>query len=92
MAAVEGALADRVDQVERLDHGARRQQLDLEFAAGHVVDLLDEVARELVKNILGGPGALPTHRHGALRLDDGREAHRRGTHGGGACTAHELAS
>src|SRR2546430_1968527 len=52
--------------------GARRQHLDLEVAAGHVVHLLGVVQRIFVEDVLRWPGALPAHADRALRLDDGR--------------------
>jgi len=62
MAAVEGALADRIHHVEGLDDRAGRQHLDLEVAARHVVHFLRVVERVFVEDVLGRPGALPAHR------------------------------
>ena len=70
--AVEHALGDRVEQLERRHHGAGGQHLDLEVAAGHVVDLLAEVVGVFVEDVLRRPGALPAHADRALRLDDVR--------------------
>ena len=78
VAAIQRSLADRVEQLEGLDHRAGRQHLDLQLAAGHLVDLLGEVQRVFVEDVLGRPGRLPAH--GDRRLGDGdhREAgHRR---------------
>ena len=61
MAAVERALRDGVEQPECRNHGAGRQHLDLEVAAGHVVDLLGVVLREFVEDVLRRPGRLPAH-------------------------------
>ena len=71
VAAVERALGHRFEQAEGRHHGAGRQHLDLEIAAGHVVDLLGEVERVFVEDVLRRPGALPAHADRALRLDDG---------------------
>src|SRR6266542_3708456 len=57
MATVERALRHGVDQAEGRDHRAGRQHVDLEVAAGHVVDLLGEVERVLVEDVLLRPGA-----------------------------------
>ena len=76
--AVERALRHGVEQPEGRHHRARRQHLDLEVAAGHVVDLLGEVERVLVEDVLLRPRALPAHRDRPLRLGDHREAERRG--------------
>ena len=70
VAAVERALRHRVEQAEGRHHGAGRQHLDLEVAAGHVVDLLGEVERVFVEDVLGRPGALPAHADRALRARD----------------------
>ena len=72
MAAVEGAFRDRIEQAKRRHHGAGRKHLDLEVAAGHVVDLLGVILGVFVENILGRPGALPAHADRALRAGDGR--------------------
>ncbi len=61
VAAVEQTLGDGVEQLERRNDGAGRKHLDLEVAAGHVVDLLGVVDRELVEDVLGRPRALPAH-------------------------------
>ena len=45
--AVEHALGDRIEQLERRHHGAGGQHFDLEIAAGHVVDLLGEVVARI---------------------------------------------
>ena len=71
VAAVERALGHRLEQAEGRHDGAGRQHLDLEIAAGHVVDLLGEVERVLVEDVLRRPGALPAHADRTLRLDDG---------------------
>ena len=76
MATVERALRDRVEQAEGRHDRAGRQHLDHEVAAGHVVDLLGEVLRVLVKDVLGRPGALPAHVDWRLRLDHARRRHR----------------
>ena len=78
VAAVEHALGDGVEQLEGRHDGAGGQHFDLEIAAGHIVDLLGEVVGVLVEDILRGPGALPAHADGALRLDDGRRGNRSG--------------
>ena len=70
MTAVEGALRHGIEQAEGGDYGARRQHLDFQVAARHLVDLLGVVEGELVKDILLRPGALPAHRGNPLRLDD----------------------
>ena len=81
--AVERALGHGVEQPEGRDDRARRQHLDLEVAARHVVDLLGEVERVLVEDVLLRPRALPAHGDGPLRLGDHREAE-----GGGAGRRH----
>ena len=58
VAAVQRALGHRVEQAEGRHHRAGGQDLDLQFAAGHVVDLLGEVERVLVEDVLRRPGAL----------------------------------
>ncbi len=90
VAAIERAFRNGVEQVERGNDGAGGQDLDLQVAAGHVVDLPGEVGRVLVENVLRRPGALPTHRDRALRLDDHREGQRSCTCGGSR--ADELAA
>jgi len=44
-AAVEGSFRNGIDQSERGHHGAGGKHLDLEVAAGHVVDQLGVVQR-----------------------------------------------
>ena len=87
VAAVERALRHGVEQAEGGNDGAGGQHLDLEIAAGHVVDLLGEVERVLVEDVLRRPGALPAHGDRArLPLGDHREPERRaggGNAGGG---------
>ena len=67
VAAVERALVDRVEQLERRHHRAGGQHLDLQAAAGHVVDLLGEVLRVLVEDVLRRPGALEAQAGGLRR-------------------------
>ena len=93
MAAVERPLRHRVDQAEGRHHCAGGQHLDLEVAAGHVVDLLRVVERELVEDVLRRPGALPAHRDRAgLALRDHRKAERRAGGGGAGRGLQELAA
>src|SRR5512144_2943720 len=77
MAAVEHALGDRVEQLERRHDRTRRQHFDLQVAAGHIVDPLAEVEGVFVEDVLRGPCALPAHADWALRLDDRRGGYRR---------------
>src|SRR5690606_35253328 len=79
VAAVQGPLADRIDQVESLDHRSGRQHFDLQIAAGHVVHLGGEVHGVFVEDVLRRPGALPAHGNGSLRLHHRGESERRGT-------------
>ena len=72
VAAVERALRHGIDQPERRHHGAGRKHLDLEVAAGHVVDRLGVVERVFVEDILRRPRALEAHGDRPLRLDDAR--------------------
>ena len=72
VAAVEHALRHRVEQAECRHHGAGRKHLDLEVAAGHVVDPLAEVERVFVEDVLRRPRALEAHADRPLRLDDAR--------------------
>ena len=74
MSPVEGALRHRVEHAEGRHHRAGGQHLDLQVATGHLVDLFGVVERELVKDVLLRPGALPAHRGNPLRLDDCRKA------------------
>jgi len=55
VAAVERAFGDGIDQPERGHHGARGQYLDLEIAAGHLVDRLGIVERVFVEDVLRRP-------------------------------------
>ena len=64
VAAVERALVHRVEQLEGRHHRAGGQHLDLQPAAGHVVDLLGEVGGVLVEDVLGRPGALEAQADG----------------------------
>ena len=82
VAAVERALGDRVEQAERRHDRAGGQHLDLEVAAGHVVDLLRVVERVLVEDVLRRPRRLPAHarsgRSGPWRSSGSRASrHRR---------------
>ena len=70
VAAVERALRYRIEQAEGGHHRAGRQHLDLEIAAGHVVDLLGVVEGVFVEDVLGRPGALPAHADRALGARD----------------------
>ncbi|MDF2809744.1 MAG: hypothetical protein K0S56_775 [Microvirga sp.] len=72
MPAIERSFRDCIEQAESGDHGAGGQNLDFEVASGHVVDLLGEVEREFVKDVLGGPRALPAHVDRALGLGNVR--------------------
>jgi hypothetical protein len=82
VAAVECSFRHRVKQAECRHHGAGRQHLDPEIAAGHVIDFFCEIEREFVKDILGGPSTLPAHGDRALRPDDvWRRDARRGSQG-----------
>jgi len=91
MAAVQRALVHRLQQLEGRDDGAGGQDLDLELAAGHVVDLLREVGRVLVEDVLGRPGALEAQRYG-LRAGDHRRGHGAGAGGGSGCGLQEAAA
>ena len=55
------------------DEAARAggQHLDLETAAGHVIDFFREILCVLVKNVLGRPGALKAPRCRLGRADHG---------------------
>src|SRR5262245_23023705 len=66
MAAVEGSLRYCIEQPKRRDHGAGREHLDLEVAAGHVVDLPGVVLGVFVENVFRWPRALPAHVDRAL--------------------------
>jgi hypothetical protein len=88
--AVERALRYGVDEAERRDDGAGRQHLDLEVAARHVVDLLGEVERVLVEDVLLRPGALPAHGDRSLRFGDHRESERGRARRGDGRTGQEL--
>ena len=70
VAAVECPFRHRVEQSERRDDGTSGQYLDLEVASSHVIDLLGEIERKFVKDILGRPSALPPHVTGPLGLDN----------------------
>src|SRR5690606_31287643 len=59
------------------------QHLDLEFAAGHVVDFLGEVDRVLVDDVDSRPGTLESQGGCALCAHDAWEAARGGGTGGG---------
>jgi hypothetical protein len=90
VAAVEQALGDRVEQLERRNNGAGRKHLDLEVAAGHVVDLLGVVDRVFVEDVLRRPRALPAHADRAGLSLDGRSGDGRG--GGYAGAENEAAA
>ena len=94
VAAVERALRHRVEQAEGRHHRAGRKHLDLEVAAGHVVDLLGVVEGVFVEDVLGRPGALPAHADRALRARDARRGDgcggARGGHFQEAATARSL--
>ena len=79
MAAIERAGKHRVLHLERLGDRARGQQLELQAAAGHLVDAVDEVLREFVEDVLGGPGALELEHHRLLGADDIGHGERGGT-------------
>lgn len=81
VAAVKRPLGYRVKKVESRHHGAGRQHLDLEIAAGRVIDLLGVVKSVLVENVPGRPGALPSHGNRPLGFDD-RWKPRRGRNAG----------
>ena len=95
VAAVERALRHRIEQAEGGHHGAGRKHLDLEIAAGHVVDLLGVVEGVFVEDVLGRPGALPAHADRALRARDVRRGDGRcsprGSHFQEAAAARSLA-
>src|SRR5262249_17234394 len=74
--AVEHALGNGVEQLERRDDCACRQHFDLQIAAGHVVDPLAEVEGVFVEDVLRGPRALPAHTDWALRFYDGWRSYR----------------
>jgi hypothetical protein len=89
--AIERALGHRIQQAEGRHHGAGRQHLDLELAAGHVVDLFCEVERVFVEDVLARPGALEAQLRRSLRRGDHR--HAQGRDGCAAsCVAEELAA
>ena len=85
VAAVERALVDRLEQLERRHHRAGGQHLDLQAAAGHVVDLLGEVVGVLVEDVLRRPGALEAQAGGlrAWTTIGAASAPARGGAGGG---------
>jgi len=78
VAAVERAFRHGIDQPERGHHGAGGKHVDLEVAAGHVVDRLGVVECVFVEDILRRPSALKAHADGALGIDNGRGGDRRG--------------
>ena len=51
VAAIEHALGNGVEQLERRHDRTRRQHFDLEIAAGHIVDALAEVERVFVEDV-----------------------------------------
>ncbi len=63
MPALQRAGMHGVLDLKSADHGPRRQQLQLQPVAGHVVDPPDIVLRHLVKDILLRPGTLKTPDH-----------------------------
>ncbi len=67
MAAIECAREHGVLHFESLGDRACSQQFELQSAARHVIDARNEVRRKLMKNVLGGPGALKLEGHGFLR-------------------------
>ena len=77
MAAVEQALADRVEQAKRGYQGAGGQHLDAQLAAGHAVDPAGEIERVLMEDVRGQPGALQAQRDRSLGADHRREGERR---------------
>ncbi len=92
VAAVEGALGDRVEQAEGRHHRAGGQHLDLEIAAGHVVHFFGEVEGVLVEDVLRAPGALPAEHDRPLGLGDQGESQRgrSGRHGREKASAGDL--
>ena len=76
MPGIEHALVDRVLDLERLHHRAGVQVLDLQTAAGHVVDPLHVFQRHFVEDVGRAPGALHLEGDG-LRPRDIRKRHRR---------------
>ena len=76
VAAVQSSFGNSIEQAECGHHGASGQHLDLQFAAGHVVDLLGKIKGVLVKDIFRRPGRLETERGGSLRLGDHGEGQR----------------
>ena len=58
MAAVKRAGQHRVLHLKRLGDGTCGQQLDLQAAAAHIIDAIDEILRVFVEDVLRGPGAL----------------------------------
>jgi hypothetical protein len=82
VAGVQDAGVDGVLHLEGRHHGARGQHVELQLAAGHLVDALGVVLRELVEDVLGRPGRLELHGHG-LRPRDLRRGDDRGAADGG---------
>ena len=76
MTPIQGALVDRVDEIEGFHDGARRQHFDLQPPARHVVHLLGEVERVLVEDVLGRPRALELEGGRFRRFRDHRESDR----------------
>ena len=92
VSAVQRALGDRFEQTEGRHHRAGGQDLDLEFAAGHVVDLLGEVQRVLVEDVLRRPGALEAQAGDGRRLGKCRRGHGASAHRGGDGGLQEAAA
>jgi hypothetical protein len=61
---VDLAAVHAVQHLEGVHDGAADQVVDLEPAAGHLVDALDVILGELVEHVLGAPGALHLQRGG----------------------------
>ena len=91
MAAVERALVDRVEQLERRHDCTGRKDLDLQAVARHVVDLLGKVICVLVKDVLRRPGRLEAEADG-LCTRHHRHTERGSTCRGGRGAREELAA
>lgn len=90
VAAVERAARNRVEKAEGGNDGAGRKHLDLEVAAGHIVDLLREVAGVFVEDVLRRPGALEAEGNRAgLRVNLRRGEGGTGGGAGGGDPAEE---
>jgi hypothetical protein len=58
MAAVECSLMDSRDELEGRHHRARREDVDFEATASHLLSLLSPVDEDFMEDVLRGSGAL----------------------------------